>query len=739
LATIAAFADDNTQPTPTVADYAAAGVTGVTAANLTEVNAAVDAVVGTAADTVPEIQGLVDPAIALDKIEAYADDNTNPAPTVADYTAAGVTGVTAANLTDVNAAVDAVVGTAADTVPEVQGLVDPAIALHKIAARAYSNGNPAPTVADYAAAGVTGVTAANLAGVDAAVKAVYGTVADTVPEVQALVDAVDALDKIEAFADDNTQPTPTVADYAAAGVTGVTAANLTEVNAAVDAVVGTAADTRHEVQGLVGPAIALNKIAAYADDNTQPAPTVADYAAAGVTGVTAANLTDVNAAIDAVVGAAADTAPEIQGLIDGTKAPALAKIAAYADDNTQSVPTVADYAAAGVRGVSAANLTDVNAAVDAVVGAEADTTPEVQGLVDGTLIPSGTTATSVISNMTDGTAKFTVGDMNNDGHIDIITSSIFDDSVNVFLNDGSGSFGTPTLVADNVTFARDVAVGDVNGDGHLDIAAAATHRGSYLVYLSDGAGGYGSEIVVDTGIAEAFCVEFADLNLDGNLDLVTSSGRDNEVKIYFGDGSGGFDTQVELALDSVGSAYIRLVDLNDDGNLDVMAANTGANVVSTFFNNGDGTFQTALASGTFQDVASTSSASRFDTFDVNGDGILDLVASTNYGGVNEASLFIGNGDGTFGEQSVMFTSPGVVDQIDFLDFNNDGNIDIMIGTQFELNLLVGYGDGTFSEGTNIKDGYVAGGAVADLNNDGLQDYIASYWELDEVAIFTQTV
>ena len=49
-----------------------------------------------------------------------------------------------------------------------------------------------------------------------------------------------ALAKISSYAaDEANNPTPTVIDYAAAGVTGVTAANLAAVNAAVAAVDGT--------------------------------------------------------------------------------------------------------------------------------------------------------------------------------------------------------------------------------------------------------------------------------------------------------------------------------------------------------------------------------------------------------------------------------------------------------------------------------------------------------------------
>ncbi len=61
--------------------------------------------------------------IASAKIQAYAEDGTKPKPTVADYTAAGVTGVTEENLAAYNILVDAKTGADVDTVAELKALV----------------------------------------------------------------------------------------------------------------------------------------------------------------------------------------------------------------------------------------------------------------------------------------------------------------------------------------------------------------------------------------------------------------------------------------------------------------------------------------------------------------------------------------------------------------------------------------------------------------------------------------
>ena len=129
-------------------------------------------------------------AIALAKIAAYAEDDTQPAPTVQDYTDACVTGVRGNRiLSGVNVAVAAVTGEQADETSEIQALAAPAIALAKIAEYALNSASPAPTLQDYVDAGVTGGRPAKIPRWNAAVEALNSRVeADTAAEIQAVVD-----------------------------------------------------------------------------------------------------------------------------------------------------------------------------------------------------------------------------------------------------------------------------------------------------------------------------------------------------------------------------------------------------------------------------------------------------------------------------------------------------------------------------------------------------------------------
>ncbi len=140
---------------------------------------------------------------------------------------------------------------------------------------------------------------------------------------------------------------------------------------------------------------AITKISDYADNNTNPLPTLQDYVDAGVTGVDVSNLNAVNAGIDAVTGIDADTVSEIQAIATAgnlTADAAMAKITAYADNNTNPLPTLQDYVDAGVTGVTSGNLSSVNTVIDAKVSVDVDTLTELQTVVTGAMGNTAPTA-----------------------------------------------------------------------------------------------------------------------------------------------------------------------------------------------------------------------------------------------------------------------------------------------------------------------------------------------------------
>jgi len=87
---------------------------------------------------------------------------------------------------------------------------------------------------------------------------------------------------------------------------------------------------------------------------------------------------------------------------------------------------------------------------------------------DGTFIAAPDIATK-------SPRKVAAADMNADGMIDLAVSNYYDDTVSLFLNDGSGTF-TDARLFGRWSNAGDMVLADMNSDGKLDLAFA--HLGS---------------------------------------------------------------------------------------------------------------------------------------------------------------------------------------------------------------------------------------------------------------------
>ncbi len=305
-------------------DHGVTGLSGLSAGRKADliariVNSSDD---GNAFDTLAEVQAVADKVVALGKIQDYAASSANPAPTLADYAAADITGVTSSNLNAVNARIDASdsASTASSSLIQTvvnNGIADNTTAIAKIAAYANLNTNAAPTVADYAAAGVTGVTAANLTAVNAKVDAEVQTNANTTTLIQALANAGataynDAITTLKNYiASGATADVPTAATYRDAGLPTIdTAAEVANANYYLDQVYPDASSTLPAptiLAALTAQQAAMTKIDAYAANNTNPQPTIADYTAAGITGASTSTLGAINTIVDGYAGATAST------------------------------------------------------------------------------------------------------------------------------------------------------------------------------------------------------------------------------------------------------------------------------------------------------------------------------------------------------------------------------------------------------------------------------------------------
>ena len=327
----------------------------------------------------------------------------------------------------------------------------------------------------------------------------------------------------------------------------------------------------------------------------------------------------------------------------------------------------------------------------------------------------------------DGRARHSsLGDLDGDGDLDLVTSEWSAYAFTVFLGKGDGTFGPGIQVDTELDeFANHTSLGDLDGDGDLDLVTSALGADAFTVFLGNGDGTFGPGRQIDTELDEgATHSSLGDLDGDGDLDLVTSAAGAGAFTVFLnsGDSTFGPGRQIDTELDE-GATHSSLGDLDGDGNLDLVTSARGANAFTVFLGNGDGTFgQGAQIHKELDESAKHSSLG-----DLDGDGDLDLVSSAS----DSFTVFLGNGDGTFGPGSQIDTRRDKsANHTSLGDLDGDGNLDLITSSQwlYGFTLFWGNGDGTFGPGRPIEtaaDEFSIHSSLGDLDGDGDLDLVTS--------------
>jgi hypothetical protein len=311
-----------------------------------------------------------------------------------------------------------------------------------------------------------------------------------------------------------------------------------------------------------------------------------------------------------------------------------------------------------------------------------------------------------------------VGDLNQDGHLDLVMAR--EPELSVLLGNGEGGL-QPFSRAYAGQQPDDLAIADINGDGAVDILVA-NHDTQYLtILLGVGRGTFqpaaNSPLYIDVH-PHPHAVEAVDLDGDGVRDLVIDHREGEGLLILRGLGGGRF-ANPGMLVEVGGDPYRGLAvgDINGDGKPDLVTPNPGE--IGVLVNRSGDEIAFARAS----DVPAEAPFA-VGLGDFNGDGALDILTASGEGST-QIELIFGDGSGGFGggeNHSFQLARGGK--NLVLGDFNGDGIHDAAVASYRSSEVLVLLGGRS-----EIQTGYLPGGehpwgmAAGDFNGDGKDDLV----------------
>jgi len=276
-----------------------------------------------------------------------------------------------------------------------------------------------------------------------------------------------------------------------------------------------------------------------------------------------------------------------------------------------------------------------------------------------------------------------IGDFDEDGFSDVLvtTQRGGEGSFRLFLSCGGRTFEEdPDLLVDLPGDVSEMAVGDLNEDGHLDLVVSCGTDKAFLL-LGTGSSGIfvpGDSAEFSGDDKETFWVDLtlADFNEDGHLDLFATNLRDiaGKAVLWLGDGKGSLAAVQEYPLADI---VKRPVDLNEDGYLDLVVTEDYRMRVLLGRDGGEfGLVRTNLDGGATP-IGDVNRDGRVD-FATGWGGLLNVSLGDGRGNYTTNALFATQGHGAFLYSSRMISG----------DFNEDGWLDLVIGAGEYISVLI---------------------------------------------------
>jgi len=304
----------------------------------------------------------------------------------------------------------------------------------------------------------------------------------------------------------------------------------------------------------------------------------------------------------------------------------------------------------------------------------------------------------------------TAADFDRNGTQDIFaTENTYAGSTQVMWTYDGSTYNASQLAMGTTIWYGGVIAYDKTGDGYLDLAYGDAGMDS-LTYLvnnngvlsPDGTGGEGGFYgQFDSGRE----ISGVDLNNDGTVDIVQHTNRSGaySLTVINNNGNGTLSIGQNLtnvfvvnASNTTTAASMTWADFNGDGYMDLYLGSSYNNNGGVIYYN-DGTGKLSATKSAVE--ASNATAGYLSVaVDWNGDGQMDIIKLSTYGGSQTATLFTNSGYGSTWTSSQLASGIAYATGVAAVDYNWDGAQDLLVSQQNGKVVLV-QNSKTIADGT----------------------------------------
>ncbi len=187
---------------------------------------------------------------------------------------------------------------------------------------------------------------------------------------------------------------------------------------------------------------------------------------------------------------------------------------------------------------------------------------------------------SKVTYFTANSYKIRIGDLNNDGLLDVVGAGSNANNVDVFLQNMEGSLNTPIIYPVSYGVGGDLDVGDINNDGLVDIIVASgtgfDPNIGVLTQKSDGS--FNPAAYYDLGGNELIDgAAVGDVNGDGLKDIVVTYGGNwpnSRIGVFLQNTSGTLNPAISYESYDI-PGPVEVADVNNDGKEDIIVTHRG--------------------------------------------------------------------------------------------------------------------------------------------------------------------